>query len=73
MSKLFQNKRKATNEIALVAFFEGIPVEELAFPKPILKLRKDAFDEEIRRLHNDGLNYRRISEQLGASYDYVKK
>lgn len=72
MSKIFQNKRKITHEIALVAFFEGIQVEELASPKPIKKFRKDAFDDEVHRLHNEGLNYRRISEHLGASYDYVK-
>ena len=72
MSKLFQNKRKATNEIALVAFFLGIPIQELASPKPIRMLRKDVFDEAVFRLHKDGLNYMQISKRLGSDYDYTK-
>jgi hypothetical protein len=36
------------------------------------KTQTQLFDEQILELHNQGLNYRQISIQMGASYDYCK-
>ena len=36
------------------------------------KQKQQLFDEEVHRLHEQGLNYMEISKRLGASYDVVK-
>ena len=73
LSKLFTDSRSNPLEIALVCVFMHIPIDEFtcASKHPTNQI-KSAFDEEIKRLKNTGLNYRQISSKLGISYDYCK-
>lgn len=72
IEKIFSNHRCHTYDICLLAFFLGIPVAELVQMNLPEKTQTQLFDEQILELHNQGLNYRQISIQMGASYDYCK-
>ena len=72
LEKIFSNYRCHTYDICLLALFLGVPVTELVDMKLPEKTQAQLFDEEIIWLHNNGLNYRQISQKMGASYDYCK-
>lgn len=72
MNRLFCNKGFHTYDICLLAMFLGISVSELTNMILPEKSQVQIFDEQIRKLHEQGLNYRQISDRLGASYDYCK-
>ena len=72
LEKIFSNYRCHTYDICLLALFLGVPVSELVDMKLPEKSQSQLFDEEIIWLHNNGLNYRQISQKMGASYDYCK-
>ena len=72
LEKIFSNYRCHTYDICLLALFLGVPVTELVDMKLPEKTQAQLFDEEIFWLHNNGLNYRQISQKMGASYDYCK-
>lgn len=72
IEKIFSNYRCHTYDICLLAFFLGIPAVELVQMKLPEKTQMQLFDEKIITLHDLGLNYRQISDQMGASYDYCK-
>ena len=72
IEKIFSNHRCHTYDICLLAFFLGVPVAELVQMNLPEKTQTQLFDEQILELHNQGLNYRQISIQMGASYDYCK-
>ena len=72
IEKVFSSYRTNTYEVCLLAMFLNIPPQKLinlALPE---KTQKELFEEKIITLKNQGFNYRQISEQLNASYDYVK-
>ena len=72
IEKIFSNHRCHTYDVCLLAFFLGIPASELIEMKLPEKTQTQLFDEKIIALHNLGFNYRQISIELGASYDYCK-
>ena len=72
LGKMFSNYQFHTYDICYLTFFLNVPVSDLvrmALPK---KSQVEKFDEEILKLHEQGLNYRQISNIVGASYDYCK-
>ena len=72
LGKMFSNYQFHTYDICYLTFFLNVPVSDLvkmALPK---KSQVEKFDEEILKLHEQGLNYRQISNKVGASYDYCK-
>lgn len=70
--KIFSNHRCHTYDICLLAFVLGVPAAELVAMRLPQKTQAQLFDEKIIALHNLGFNYRQISIQMGASYDYCK-
>lgn len=72
LRKIFSNYRCHTFDVCMLAMFLNVPIGELVHMKLPEKSRKQLFDEEIFRLHMQGLNYRQIANQLGVSYDYCK-
>lgn len=72
LQKVFTSDRFNTIEICMVALFLGISVEELANPTLPEQTQTQLFDAQIRELHDRGMNYRQIADEMGASYDTVK-
>lgn len=72
IEKIFSNHRCHTYDVCLLAFFLGVPAAELVAMRLPEKTQAQLFDEKIIELHDLGLNYRQISFQMGASYDYCK-
>lgn len=72
IQKVFTNDRVNFNEICMLAMFLEIPVKELVNMRLPEKSSQERFDEEIYKLHEQGLKYPEIAEKLGASYDVVK-
>ena len=72
LQKVFTNDRFNTIEICMIALFLGISVEELANPTLPAQTQTQLFDAQIRELHDRGMNYRQIADEMGASYDTVK-
>ena len=72
IEKIFSNHRCHTYDICLLAFFLGVPAAELVAMRLPEKTQAQLFDEKIIELHDLGLNYRQISFQMGAPYDYCK-
>ena len=70
--KIVDGKKYSAKEIALVAMFIGITPEELAKMEMPEELSHEAFDRQIRELHDQGLKYPQIAEIMGASYDVCK-
>ena len=52
--------------------FLNVPVAELTHMELPKRTQAERFDEQILLLHDQGLNYRQISQRMGASYDYCK-
>lgn len=72
IGKIFSNHCFHTYEISLLAMFLGISTAELVEMDVPEKSQVQLFDERIITLHNQGFNYRQISNALGISYDYCK-
>lgn len=72
LEKIFTNHQKHSYDICLLAMFLGIHPSEFSHMTLPEKTQAELFDEQIILLHNQGFNYRRISERLGVSYDYCK-
>ena len=72
IEKIFSNRRCHTYDVCLLAFFLGVSAAELVAMRLPDKTQAQLFDEKIIALHDLGFNYRQISIQMGASYDYCK-
>ena len=72
IQKVFTGDRVNFNEICMIAMFLKIPVQDLVHRRLPEKSSQERFDEEIYKLHEQGLKYPQIAEKLGASYDVVK-
>ena len=72
IQKVFSNDRYNTNEVCMLAMFLGIPANDLVNMKLPTTAQHQLFDEQIRKLHDDGLNYQQIATRLNASYNVVK-
>ena len=59
-------------EVCMLAMFLGVPVAELVNMNLPEKSQQQLFDEEVYRLHDEGLKYPEIAERLNASYNIVK-
>ena len=59
-------------EICMLAMFLDVPVAELVNMELPEKSQQQLFDEEVYRLHDEGLKYPEIAERLNASYNTVK-
>ena len=72
LDKILTDDRTNFYEVCLLALFLNIPAGELVNRTLPEKNAQDIFDEEIHRLHKQGLNYMEISKRLSASYHIVK-
>ncbi len=72
IEKVLTDDRTNFYEICLLALFLNIPASELVNRTLPEKSKQQFFDEEIHRLHNQGLKYPEIAKRLNASYDVVK-
>lgn len=72
LQKVFTNNRHNANEICMLAMFLGISVEDLVHMELPDTPQKQLFDEKIKKLHDERLNYQQIAHKLNASYNTVK-
>lgn len=72
IQKVLTNDRINFYEICLLAMFLGVPAVELVNMKLPEKSQQQLFDEEVYRLHNEGMKYPEIAKRLNASYEVVK-
>jgi len=72
IQKVLTGDRINFYEICLMAMFLDIPTDDLAHMELPEKSQQQLFDEEVYRLHDQGLKYPEIAKVLGASYDIVK-
>lgn len=72
LEKIFTNHQCHTYDVCLLAMFLSVPVAELTHMALPNRTQAEQFDEQILLLHDQGLNYRQISQRMGASYDYCK-
>ncbi len=72
IQKVLTNDRINFYEICLMAMFLGVPAADLVNMELPEKSQQQLFDEEVYRLHEEGLKYPKIAERLNASYNTVK-
>lgn len=72
LQKVLTDDRTNFYEVCLLALFLDIPAAELVNQILPEKTKQQLFDEEIHRLHEQGLKYPEIAKRLHASYDVVK-
>ena len=72
LEQIFTGRRFYVSDIALLAYFLGISIDELMNPVMEVDDLTKQFDMRVKKLHSEGLNYMQIAKQLGASYDVVK-
>ena len=72
IQKVLTNDRVNFYEICLIAMFLGITADELIQMKMPEKTQQQLFDEEVYRLHEQGLKYTAIAKTLSAPYVTVK-
>ena len=72
IQKLICNKRFNFCEVCMLAMFLGVPVFELVEMTLPEKTQQQRFDEEVYRLHDEGLKYPAIAKHLNASINVVK-
>lgn len=72
IQKVLTNDRVNFYEICLLAMFLDVPANELVNMSLPEKSQQQLFDEEVHRLHDEGLKYPEIAKRLNASYDVVK-
>jgi len=72
IQKVLNGYRYNFHEICMLAMFLNIPAVDLVEMKLPEKTQEQLFDEEIFRLHEQGLKYPEIARRLNAPYDTVK-
>lgn len=72
LQKLLSGSRHSMTEVCMTAMFLGIPVDDLAHMELPQIPQHDRFDATVKKLHDNGLNYQEIAQELGAAYDTVK-
>lgn len=70
--KIVDGKKFSTKEIAMVSMFIGVSPEDMAKMEMPAERHQDAFDRQIRELHEQGLKYPQIAEIMSAPYDVCK-
>lgn len=72
IQKLLTNDRFNCFEVCQMAMFQRISITDLCNMKLPEKSQEQMFDEKVRELHQQGLNYMEIAKRLNASYNVVK-
>ena len=72
IQKVLAGDRINFYEVCMLAMFLGVPPADLVNMKLPKKSQQQLFDEEVYRLHEEGLKYPEIAERLNASYNIVK-
>lgn len=72
IQKVLTNDRVNFYEICLIAMFLNITPDELVHIELPEKTQQQLFDEEVYRLHEQGLKYPAIAKSLNAPYATVK-
>lgn len=72
IQKVLTNSRVNFFEVCLMAMFLGIQADELVHMELPEKTQQQLFDEEVYRLHEQGLKYPAIARTLSAPYGIVK-
>lgn len=72
IQKVLTNDRINTIEICMMAMFLEIQVGDLVNMRLPDKTQEQLFDEQICRLHQQGLKYSQIAERLNASLSTIK-
>ena len=72
IQKVLTNDRVNFYEICLMAMFLGITADELIQMKMPEKTQQQLFDEEVYRLHEQGLKYPAVAKAISAPYATVK-
>lgn len=72
IQKVLASDRINFCEVCMLAMFLDVPAAELVNMNLPEKSQQQLFDEEVYRLHEEGLKYPEIAERLNASYSVVK-
>lgn len=72
LSKLFEGKYNNPLAIVMLAIFFEVKPGELCYGDSSCVDKTKQYDNQIHFLHQQGYNYRQITEMIGGSYDYVK-
>lgn len=72
IQKLLNGYRTNTYEVCMFAMFLNISPESLINMNLPDKSQEEIFDEKVKELHKEGLNYQEIAKRLNASYNVVK-
>lgn len=72
LQKVFTGYRCNLADIAQLAFFLKVPIDEMIHPKITKMCLSEQFDAKIKKMHDSGMNYGEIARCLDASYDVVK-
>ncbi len=72
LEQIFTGLRYYLSDIALLAYYLEISIDELMNPVMKVDDLTKQFDMQIAELHAQGLNYMQIAKRLNASYDVVK-
>ena len=72
LQKLLSGSRHSMTEVCMTAMFLGVPADDLAHMELPQIPQYDRFDATVKKLHDDGMNYQEIAQELGAAYDTVK-
>ena len=73
LEKLFTGYGFGFKEVCMIGMFLDVSSEDLIRRPMPEKGRPEDFDQRIRKLHDQGMNYRQIADMIGGSYDYVKR
>ncbi len=73
ISKTLQGKKNNPLAICMICMFLDIDPADLSEMKAGKIMLAYDYEQNIIRLHNEGYNYRQISNMLNASYDYTKR
>lgn len=72
IQKIFTNDRIRLPEICMLAMFLNITAVDMVYMSLPEQTQEQRFDEQILKLHEQGLNYPEIARRLNAPYDTVK-
>ena len=72
IQKVLNGYRYNHYEVCMLAMFLNIPAADLVKMELPEQTQEQKFDEEIFRLHEQGLKYPEIAKRLNASYNTVK-
>lgn len=72
IGKVFTKGNMNHYDMCLLAMFLGVKPDELVHMKLPAVSQSEIYDDRVRELHKQGLNYRQVADVMGTSYDMVK-